>query len=94
MRNRLQWSDVQLLRSIVVFLDTPGWHHLSDDSEEEADDRSLTEVKSAVEYIVSESHWKHQMHIFRMKLRKLLNMQGSTSAQRQNLTKEYGISCM
>lgn len=53
MRNRLQWSDVQLLRSIVVFLDTPGWHHLSDDSEEEADDRSLTEVKSAVEYIVS-----------------------------------------
>ncbi len=56
MRARLQWSDVTLLRSILVFLDTPGWcqHSSASDNDKEADDHTLSEVKIAVEYIVSQ----------------------------------------
>lgn len=58
MRDWLEWSDVKMLRSILVFLDTQGWQikascpaTSSDSDEPEADD-GLSEIKSAIEFIV------------------------------------------
>ena len=58
MRNRLEWSDVQLLRAILVVLDTQNWLHRQksedgsgNDSEEE--DSGLAEVKSALEIVTT-----------------------------------------
>ena len=58
MRARLEWSDVKMLRAILVLLDIQSWccspsqsssNHSG--SEEEEDD--LTEIREAVEYITS-----------------------------------------
>lgn len=54
MRARLEWSDVGMLRAIIVFLDTQSWlplHSRSNDSNTEDDD--LSEIKQAVEYLTS-----------------------------------------
>ena len=56
MRARLEWSDVKMLRAILVFLDTHIWppppaRGKHSDTDEEEDD--LTEIKEAVEYITS-----------------------------------------
>lgn len=58
MRDRLAWTDVKLLRSILAFLDTQGWRspvtNTSDSSDSDAEgDTVMTEVLSAVEYITS-----------------------------------------
>lgn len=57
MRARLQWSDVALLRAILAFLDTRGWTCRIDDRrsevDDDCDDPTLSEVKTAVEYIIS-----------------------------------------
>ena len=60
MRERLEWSDVKLLRTILVFLDTQTWHPVvtaamdSDaESESSPEDKPLTEVLSAVELIAT-----------------------------------------
>lgn len=44
MRSRLEWSDVEMLRAILVFLDTHSWC-VSDG------DDGIDELKAAVEYI-------------------------------------------
>ena len=44
MRVRLEWSGVDLMRSIIVFLDTQSWQ----DSEESSKDDRMSEIKSAV----------------------------------------------
>ena len=53
MRERLEWTDVKLLRSILVFLDTCSWAvgASSDTSEEMADD--MADVRAAVEHIIT-----------------------------------------
>lgn len=48
MRSRLEWSDVQMLRSILVFLDTQSWCKRAD-----SEDDDLDEINAAVEYITS-----------------------------------------
>ena len=44
MRTRLEWSDVDLLRSILLFLDTQSWQ----ESEGSSNDDRLSEIKSAL----------------------------------------------
>ena len=44
MRVRLEWSDDDLMRSILLFLDTQSWQDLEENS---SDDR-MSEIKSAV----------------------------------------------
>ena len=44
MRARLEWSDVDLMRSILLFLDTQSWQ----DSDESSTDDHLSEVKAAL----------------------------------------------
>ena len=53
MRERLEWTDVKLLRSILVFLDTCSWAvgASSDTSEEMADD--MADIRAAVEHIIT-----------------------------------------
>ena len=48
-RSRLEWSDVQLLRSALAFLDTQSWCCSQADSDED----DMANIKSAVEYLVS-----------------------------------------
>lgn len=56
MRERLEWSDVKMLRAILLVLDTRSWASPSrgalDDSDDEIDD-DTAEVKEAVEYITT-----------------------------------------
>ena len=53
MRERLEWSDVQLLRALLVFLETQSWMKRSSEEGDSDPDPSLTEIKNALEYIVS-----------------------------------------
>ena len=58
MQERLEWSDVKLLRAILVFLDTQTWRPVitaagDSDSETSPDDKLLTEVKAAVKLIAN-----------------------------------------
>ena len=46
MRSRLEWSDVDLLRSILLFLDTQSWQLQA--TEESSEDDRLSEVKAAL----------------------------------------------
>ena len=50
---RLEWSDLKLLRAILVFIDTQNWHASPSESEGE-DDVGLSKVREAVELITSE----------------------------------------
>ena len=59
MRDRLEWSDVKLLRSILLFIDTQGWQVKSSrtdtgmsDSDDGGED-NLDGIKSAMENITS-----------------------------------------
>ena len=52
-QERLEWSDLQLLRSILVFVETQSWFQKSDHSSEDDGDDGLLEVREAVEYITS-----------------------------------------
>ena len=45
MRERLEWSDVKLLRAILVFLDTCSWASRADDD--------MAEIRAAVEHIIT-----------------------------------------
>lgn len=54
MRARLEWSDVRMLRAILVLLDTQSWQlSPSSNSEEEDLEDDLAEMREAVEYITS-----------------------------------------
>lgn len=48
-KERLEWSDVQLLRALLAFIETQNWVERDDDEDDQASDN----VRSAVEYIVS-----------------------------------------
>jgi len=50
-RSRLEWSDVQLLRSALAFLDTRSWYCSQADSDED----DMASIKSAVESLSSHS---------------------------------------
>lgn len=58
-KERLEWSNIKILRSLLVFLDTQSWAKQSQpvtDTEDEFDsndDCSLAEVKKAVDHIAS-----------------------------------------
>ena len=62
MRERLQWSDVKLLRALLVFLETQSWlkrslHRTdvaeSDEDDDDSSDSSLDEVKESVDYLAT-----------------------------------------
>ena len=62
MRERLKWSDIKLLRSLLIFLEMRSWAKRSratvtdNDNEDEVDDDddcSLAEIKESVEYIAT-----------------------------------------
>ncbi|CAI7991572.1 hypothetical protein GBAR_LOCUS779 [Geodia barretti] len=60
MRERLEWTDVKLLRAIPVFLDTCSWA-----ARGEMTDDYMAEIRAAVEHIVTvfqeplEAKWAH-----------------------------------
>ena len=49
---RLEWSDLKLLRAILVFIDTQSWL-VSPSASEEEDDTGLSDIREAVELITS-----------------------------------------
>lgn len=53
MRDRLEWSNIDLLRAILIFLDTQNWqcHETETDDNLSEDDASLAEIKTAVSAI-------------------------------------------
>ena len=63
MRERLEWSDMKLLRAILVFLDTQTWRYIipanqesesqQSDSDNSPEDKALSEVLAAVELIAT-----------------------------------------
>ena len=58
MRDRLEWSYITMLQSILVFIDTQGWQaktspSYSSESDETEVDNVLTEIQSAVQFIAS-----------------------------------------
>lgn len=63
MRERLEWSDMKLLRAILVFLDTQTWRNIipetqesesqQSDSDNSSEDKALSEVLAAVELIAT-----------------------------------------
>ena len=55
-KDRLEWSDLKLLRSILVFLETQHWIQRESGGESDGNgdsDNGLTEIRSAVDLIVS-----------------------------------------
>lgn len=61
MRNRLEWSDVEMLRSILVFLDTQSWCKSGDSESDE-----LEEINAAVEYITT--HFREPLEAVSMNI--------------------------
>lgn len=52
-QERLEWSDLKLLRSILVFVETQSWLQRSSHSSEDDGDDGLLEIRAAVECITS-----------------------------------------
>jgi len=56
MRERLEWSDVTLLRSLLIFIETQNWAARFDarsSGKNNSEDCSMDEVKTAVEFLTS-----------------------------------------
>ena len=59
MRDRLEWSDVKLLHSILLFIDTQGWQVKSSSTDtgmsnsDDGGEDNLDGIKSAMESITS-----------------------------------------
>lgn len=53
LQERLEWSDVKLLRVLLVFLETQSWMKRCSDDDDGDSDLLLSEIKSTVEYIVT-----------------------------------------
>ena len=49
MQERLQWSDLQLLRSLLVFLETQSWMRRDEPDSSETNQSSFMEILQAVE---------------------------------------------
>ena len=83
MRVRLEWSDVDLMRSILLFLDTQSWQ----DCEENSADGRMSEI-----FVL---HLKPRVLTsvpLLMRLRTLLSILGLTSGLDVTLTKTFGTS--
>ena len=100
MRARLEWSDVKMLRSVLVLLDTQSWRPTPrsehSDTDEEEDD--LAEIKEAVEYVTSHfrSHWRLKglpWPTFKMRWKRSFCMPESTLALAGKATRRSGTSC-
>ena len=55
-QERLEWSDLQLLRLILAFVETQSWLQKSDHSSEDDGNDGLLDIREAVEYIISVFH--------------------------------------
>ena len=54
MRQRLEWTDTKIRRSILIFLNTQSWcRPVTEDIESDEEDKVLTQILSTVEYITS-----------------------------------------
>ena len=53
MRDRLEWSDVKLLHSILLFIDTQGWQVKLSSTNTGMSEDNLDRVKSAMENTTS-----------------------------------------
>jgi hypothetical protein len=53
MRERLEWTDVKLLRSILVFLDTCSWATRSSNGTREETEDDMAGIREAVEHIIT-----------------------------------------
>ena len=53
LKERLEWSDITILKSIVLFLDTQSWFGSLDKEEDGKEEDGFTEVIEAVEYITA-----------------------------------------
>lgn len=62
MRERLEWSDISLLRAIFLFLDTQTWHYVASKVEPETTptDKTLSEILAASSSLEpnSKNHWR------------------------------------
>ena len=54
MRERIQWSDTDLLRALLVFLETQSWMKRNVSGDEGDRDPALAELKAAIELILSQ----------------------------------------
>jgi len=95
MRARLEWSDVDLMRSILLFLDTQSWQ---DSEGSSTDDDRLCEIKSALLSITISFVLLLKLKVltsllFWMKLKILLTMLGLTSELHLIATARFGINC-
>ena len=53
MRQHLEWSDVKLLRALLVSIETQSWIEKSTtDADDECEDASMLEIKLALEDII------------------------------------------
>ena len=52
-KDRLRWSDLQLLRSLSVFLETQSWMRRDEPDSSETDQSFFMEILQAVEYLVA-----------------------------------------
>ena len=55
-RQRLEWTDVNLLQALLVFLETQNWQRrdsISDTVTDGSDDVGMADIRASLEYIVS-----------------------------------------
>ena len=52
-QERLEWSDLKLLRLFLIFVETQSWIQKSDHSSKDDGDDWMLEIREAVEYITS-----------------------------------------
>lgn len=83
-KEQLEWSDIQLMRSVLVFLETRSWQKsFSEDSSGDHDAMmdfdDFDEVRAAVEYIIIWKQRECAWYQFKMKWRMLYPMRENTS---------------
>ena len=63
MQAQLEWSDIQLLKTLIVFLETQCWiqRSISDHDETDPDDASLQEVKNSI--VLLSSHFRDPLEV-------------------------------
>ena len=63
MQAQLEWSDIQLLKALIVFLETQCWiqRSISAHDDTDPDDASLQEVKNSIELL--SSHFRNPLEV-------------------------------
>lgn len=56
MKDRLEWTDTNLLRAFLVFVETQSWMQRDDRSKDDTDSDDMADIGEAVEYIISVFH--------------------------------------